>query len=355
MFPKPFQKEYYRQSYPDLKDLSDEELLQHFSRYGEKEGRVASPINNRHSFANVIEQMKLESILEIGPFNAPVVSGPEVFYFDVMTQDELRQRAIEHELDPTSVPAIDFINEFGNLSDIDRKFSAVVSSHCVEHQPDLITHLNQVSDLLSPEGRYFIVIPDKRFCFDHFIPETSVSELVASFVIKQKNHRLDNILRHQLEVTHNDPERHWAGDHGSQTYRISRSDVLAVTKEMLEKSHSTYIDVHAWFFTPNSFVKNMEALVDLGLSDLVVEHVYPTLRNSHEFFAVLKKSESLEYDGDESHGPYGSADQANQERDQANQERDQASRALSEIHASLTWRVTSPVRISLSRLLKFFK
>jgi hypothetical protein len=44
-------------------------------------------------------------------------------------------------------------------------FATRISSHCIEHQPDLIGHLIGVARLLSTNGLYFLTILDKRSVF----------------------------------------------------------------------------------------------------------------------------------------------------------------------------------------------
>jgi hypothetical protein len=45
-----------------------------------------------------------------------------------------------------------------------------------------ITGLQNVSKILKSEfGRYSLVIPDKRYCFDALIPETKITEIIEAF------------------------------------------------------------------------------------------------------------------------------------------------------------------------------
>ena len=56
------------------------------------------------------------------------------------------------------------------------------SSHCIEHQVELVRHLKlkAVSRLLSPLGVYLMLVPDYCFCFDHFqTASTSIDYVLA--------------------------------------------------------------------------------------------------------------------------------------------------------------------------------
>ena len=54
------------------------------------------------------------------------------------------------------------------------------------------------------------------------------------------------------------------------------------------RAASGYVDVPAWYFTPDSFRFLIDALASIGLSPFRVERVYRTLRSSNEFYAVLR-------------------------------------------------------------------
>lgn len=290
VFPETFDLTIYRNLNLDLLDFSDEALTLHYDRYGRNEGRIACAIHSRETFAKTIIEQVNSQIIEIGPFTRPLVTGKNVSYFEVLTTDALSARALEQGLDPAQIPTIDFVDEFGDLTCIDVKFQTAASSHCIEHQPNLISHLNQVENLLDTDGYYFLVIPDKRFCFDHYLAETTIGEVLANHFVKQKNHKFENILKHKIETTHNDPVRHWEGDHGVQMFESQVEQVLQLSQQLYLESHSSYVDVHSMFFTPESFEKIIKEINVLGLTNFQVERVYETVRNDLEFFVILKKA-----------------------------------------------------------------
>ncbi len=152
-------------------------------------------------------------VLEIGPFCNPCMTGRNVRYFDVLDRAGLLKRAAEQGYLVVSAPKIDFVSPVGDLSVVDATFDAVVSSHCIEHQPDLVAHLAEVARILEPGGRYFLLVPDKRFCFDHFLAPSTVAGVVDAWKEGRKVHRLASVLEHRALTTHNDTARHWAGDH----------------------------------------------------------------------------------------------------------------------------------------------
>ncbi|WP_271896338.1 methyltransferase domain-containing protein [Candidatus Phyllobacterium onerii] len=270
---------------PTLRHLSTERLLRHWHEFGVKEGRSASPYALRENFVPLIRETN--NILEIGPFFRPIIAGEGVRYFDVLDQAQLRERAAIFGEPIDQIPAMDWVSPTGDLSIVDQKFDAVVSSHCIEHQPDLIDHLEKVADLLDPGGRYFLIIPDKRYCFDHFIPETTVEKVNAAR--GRKVHTLLSLIEHRAFTTHNDAARHWAGDHSDPGHWGSIHQRTATALREYEEAAGNYIDVHAWQFTPDSFSKVMTDLFEARQIPLRLEDAYPTPQGRLEFCAVLTR------------------------------------------------------------------
>src|SRR5579872_180659 len=175
-FPEEYDSAAYLNFNKDLvrAKLNALDLKKHFEIHGKKEGRISNSIQSRTNFIELIP--KDAATLEIGPFYNPVAKGKNVKYFDVLNQSDLTARAKSIGTPYENIPKIDFVDPQGDLSVISEQFDVVVSCHCIEHQPDLIDHLQKVEKLLNPGGFYFIIIPDKRYCFDHFIPETTIAE-----------------------------------------------------------------------------------------------------------------------------------------------------------------------------------
>jgi SAM-dependent methyltransferase len=226
------------------------------------------------------------SVLELGPFDVPAMVGENVAYFDVLDQEGLRQRAAEHGRNPASGPFIDYVSENGSLSVVTRKFDAVFSSHVIEHQHDLVRHLDEVASIMRPGGSYFLVIPDKRYCLDHFLPETTFSDVLSVFEHGPETH-IERAIHHvHYNLAHNDPLKHWIGLHGR---RLTANQPRAAFQQDVEQYRSgRYRDIHALQFTPGSFLEILEQLHVTGRSRLKPVKVYDTRFGEPEFFAVLR-------------------------------------------------------------------
>jgi hypothetical protein len=244
----------------------------------------------RENFIELIE--KQSTVLEIGPFYNPITSRSNALYFDVLDYDGLKSRAEKLGYPVERIPTIDYVSSTGDLSIVDRLFSAAVSSHCIEHQPDLIKHLQQVGDIIEEGGYYFAIIPDKRYCFDHFIAESTVARVIETHAEEPRVHRLGSVIEHRALITHNDRGRHWRGDHSDSGYSSSVVGRIAAALREFELSRGSYIDVHAWQFTPNGFRDIVQKLYDLKCSPLRPLRVYNTPHGRFEFCAILQKADN---------------------------------------------------------------
>lgn len=285
VLPPEFDAAVYRGNSADLAGLSNAEAEAHWRAKGVRRGRSASPYATAKAFLSLIPRDG--PVLEIGPFARPRLFGDHVRWFDVLDRDGLIARAKSKGRPWKGVPPIHWSSPTGDLGVVDETFDHVFSSHCIEHQPDLIAHLNAVERLLRPGGLYWLVVPDKRFCFDHFAPETDLAAVLAAHLDPRPVHARENVLRARLGATHNDAERHWAGDHGAPAPSPAR---LAETLSEIDAADGGYIDVHAWRFTPEGFRVLTTQLADVGQTALRPLRVWATPRNRQEFCGVLGRA-----------------------------------------------------------------
>jgi hypothetical protein len=288
IFPLEFDYNFYIKNNNDLKSFTVEQANWHYNTYGIKEGRYCS-LGQKRQFYDKIN-INFNSCLEIGPFDTPILVGNNVKYFDVLNKEQLIQRAnnINRTGNINNIPYIHYVDKNGNLLSINDKFDLILSCHSIEHQIDFIGHLNDVAKLLNNNGYYVIIIPDKRLCFDHFINESTIADILDAHYNKRTRHRLKSVIEHRALICHNNPTEHWKNNHGTQN--DTNTNIKEAIKEYLDaEKNNTYIDVHAWQFTPNSFRKIIKLLNELGLINLNIERIYNTINNTFEFIAILKK------------------------------------------------------------------
>ncbi|MFZ0497125.1 MAG: class I SAM-dependent methyltransferase [Methylocella sp.] len=278
---------YYRSANADLRNFTDDELLNHFEHYGMAEGRAGAPQSFSEQFLTLISQTV--DTLEIGPFCRPQMRGDKVRYFDIAGREELIERAKQVQYPIMETPVIDYVSPTGDLGIINDQFDQVFSSHCIEHQPDLVRHLSQVSRILRDGGNYFLIVPDKRFCFDHFLSESTIADVLGAHIEQRRLHCAKSILEISVLRTHNDPVKHWHGDHGLPVAQQQGLECIKSTIDQIVNNAGVYLDTHAWHFTPSTFQDILSHLYQLGLSKLRVERIYNTPVGRFEFCAILSK------------------------------------------------------------------
>jgi SAM-dependent methyltransferase len=286
-FPPVLDLDYYRSVNSDLRSLTDDELISHFDRCGKTKGSPGSPLSFREHFLSIIPQ-PLDT-LEIGPFCSPVLRGDKVRYFDIAAREALIAKAIQLQYPFTEAPTIDYVSPTGEMDIINDQFDQVFSSHCVEHQPDLVRHFGQVSRILRDGGSYFLIVPDKRFCFDHYLSESTIADVLGAHIEQRRLHYAKSVLKQLLLTTHNEPVRHWQGDHGLPLVQQQGLDCIKCAIDHIIKNADVYLDTHAWHFTPQIFEDIVTQIYQLGLSKLSVERIYNTPVGRFEFCAILSK------------------------------------------------------------------
>lgn len=270
-----------------------------------------------------------KTVLEIGPLHAPICRRPlaKVKYIDAFSTKELKEHyASDPNVDTAAIVDVDYVWRGERYSDlIKERFDSVVTSHNIEHVPCLVSFLNSLESVLNPGGSIYLAIPDKRYCFDHFKSDSSISDVLDAFFEARQTMPPSALVRQALLVTHNEAIRHWKGDHGAPAF--SKPEDFAVRlrrmlgaerlpaetavppavremrgqhaeSEMLESLRALYSqnacvhtgDQHAWVFTPGSFAEIVFLLNRLGLTKLFVGRLHPTAYGSHEFYTVLSKA-----------------------------------------------------------------
>ncbi|MGP1275538.1 MAG: class I SAM-dependent methyltransferase [Caulobacterales bacterium] len=281
--PETFDHAFYTGRYKDLSGHDYFAAMEHYKLHGAAEGRIASPLAERPAFLTLADGAG--SILEIGPGHKPSFTGEHVRYFDILDADELRQRAItQTEESPDGVPEkIHYLRKDVALADIPDRFDIVFTSHSIEHQPDLISHINACHGLLNPGGAMMAIVPDRRYTFDASIAPSTIGEVLEAYWTKRTQHRLADIIDAYAHSTHNDPVQHW------QDGPVTR---LKVDGERLDRGYKTveegrFIDVHAWRVSCFEMADYMRHLRRLGLIRFEHCDVFPTPLNSNEFCMVM--------------------------------------------------------------------
>jgi hypothetical protein len=237
-------------------------------------------------------------ILEIGGgYNPRYVKSchPRAYHLDHCSTEQLRAKfaadpGVAHQVD--KVQEIDFVfvgTPIETLVPSNLRFDLIYGSHVLEHQVDLIGHLQSLEKLLEPGGRVIQMIPDLRTCFDALrYPSVTSDALLVHLkrpTIHQGKQVFDGISR---EIDKNHGYRMRAGDFEGVQFRTSLARAYQAMLDA-ERDGQAYTDTHAWTFTPESFRLIMLELRLLGLTGLCATYVSPQYGN--QFCAVLERGE----------------------------------------------------------------
>lgn len=281
--PDQFSASAYRANSADLESFSDEELVKHYHSYGKKENRVSTSISSKRDFLSLLKGK--QNLLEIGVFDNPTLDfiadseeSVTIHYADFLSRDELIARAGDVGRNPQNVPEIKWVLSDG-YDQIDVLYDAVVSHHCVEHQPDLIAHLLNITSILRPGGWYFFSVPHKYRCFDFFIPESTIVDVVSAHYLEYKKPSFKSILEHRVFTSHTYQD-------GINPYNSLQPSVKKRIEWAFDEfSSNEYVDVHCWQFTPDSMRKILSQLAAFDFIPNINElKVYP---NFDEFYVAI--------------------------------------------------------------------
>lgn len=237
--------------------------------------------------------------LEIAPLHRPIALKSEwdVRYVDITTTERLR----EHYADEASVPVEDIMEvdfpltgpdgEIRRLAEVakgDSPYAWVIASHVIEHVPDLITWLDDIATLLQDEGSLVLVVPDTRYSFDAYRPQTTVGQMLQAAHQGDTVPSVRAVYDHFSTASEITTQEAWSGN--DPGLDASRGHTEEETLTRLESAKAgEYIDCHVWTFRPSTFIDQINELGRLGLCDFVVETLRNTRPDDLEFFAVLRR------------------------------------------------------------------
>jgi SAM-dependent methyltransferase len=229
--------------------------------------------------------------IEIGPSFSPV--APKRLGYKVHVIDHLRQTQLVEKYKNANVPLnniedVDFVwtgQPYIELTGKRKFYDWIIASHVIEHVPDFIGFLNECDMILKDSGVLSLVVPDKRYCFDHFRPTTGLARVVDSHLNKDSVPTLGTVAEALLYSVSKKKQIAWAsGSEGEYTFNHSLEEVLSVLKSI--RDSGVYIDEHAWCFTPHSFRLLIHDLYQLGFISQQEISFFPT--EGCEFFVTLE-------------------------------------------------------------------
>jgi len=231
--------------------------------------------------------------IEIGPsYNpiAPKKEGYQVHIIDHMSREELIAKYKDHHVNLENIEEVDFVwrgESYSELTGKSKYYDWIIASHVIEHVPDLIGFLNDCDAILKDDGVISLVIPDKRYCFDHYRPITGISKIIDNHFQKNKTHTPGTVAEYFLNVVSKAGVIAWDSSvTGEFNFVHSLEDALKGMKTAINEN--AYIDVHAWCFVPHSFRLIIHDLFCLGLIPFQEVDFFPT--EGCEFYITLGRN-----------------------------------------------------------------
>jgi predicted SAM-dependent methyltransferase len=265
-------------------------------RINKQAGKFKRSIVKRGRVAALLASVPDDAvILEIGGGYDPRFTKPHhrnVHHLDHDTTEGLRAK---YAADPAvadrigRIQPIDFVFNGRPIDELippTLRFDLIYGSHVLEHQVDLIGHLQSLEKLLKPEGRVIEMIPDLRATFDALrYPTVTADALVAHLQpgpIHQGKQVFDALSR---EIDKNHGYRMCEADFEGAAFSHRLKHAFDAMRAA-ERPGQPYADMHAWTFTPESFRLLMIELRLLGLTRLASTFVSPLYGN--QFCVVLR-------------------------------------------------------------------
>jgi hypothetical protein len=227
--------------------------------------------------------------LEIGAFDLPLVdpSEGECDFADWNTTEHLKEiarHAVGHHSE--FVVPVQF-NLLQGYDQVPEGYNWIAASHVIEHVPDLIGWLAKLHSKLKPGGVLFLVIPDKRYIFDMYRRESTLTEALAAYRSGLKHPSFAQVFDYFYYcapgVIGHDV---WAGKPvPSPNLDFAGSLALA------ERAESSYQDAHCWVLTPDSFHAILRTLIDAKISHLQLEGLRQTAPGGIDFSVVLRRGD----------------------------------------------------------------
>lgn len=290
----------YLEANPDVKAAVElghfKSGFHHYKKFGKHEGRPLIKILTRKD--KVFYKLNKNGLgLEIGPSHNPIApkrDGFNVRILDHADSSNLKKKYKGHEVNLENIEEVDYVwrgEDFEELVGGSEIFDWVIASHVIEHVPDLIGFLDQCNRILKKNGKLSLVIPDKRYCFDYFLPLTKTGECLDAYIKKRLRPTPGQVFDHFANASSRFNQIAWSNqDQGEATELIHN---LPYAKEQFLRAINSeeYNDVHCWRFTPQSFDLTLSDIYYLGLTNFRVIEEFDT--EGCEFFVTLEKNHSL--------------------------------------------------------------
>lgn len=226
--------------------------------------------------------------IEFGASYSPIVAkkdGFHVYVVDHADEETLREKYRSFPVDVSRIESVDAIDDGGELTRLlpdGERFDYIVASHVFEHLPDPIRFLQRCERALKPDGKLFLMIPDRRFTFDYFRPVSTPGAMIRAYLEERTRHDPGSLFDHYSMTAARDGADVWDDLRGGD---FSFTGTIAAGYSAATAPQTEYLDCHAWVFTPASFRNIIDDLRAANLIQIGEVEFYDSV--GCEFFVVL--------------------------------------------------------------------
>jgi SAM-dependent methyltransferase len=188
--------------------------------------------------------------LEIGALYKPFDLDAEVVYLDMQSTESLQQ---QYAKDPRvgTILQVQLVWKGNTYPFIDNDaFDFVINSHVLEHVPNPGRQMQEWLRIVRPGGLVYMIVPDKRFCFDRRRELTEIDYLIG---IHHQNLDAVPIERYRDFIT---------GTQGEDGI------VRDISEAFVQHCHAAQSSIHVHTFTAESlleFARQLAALVPFDI------------------------------------------------------------------------------------------
>jgi hypothetical protein len=243
---------------------------------------------DRAEFLTLIDVARQRG-LEIGALNHPIVTramGP-VEYVDRASRADLAAWFADpiHDVDPADLVEVDHI--WGEQSLLEcvggqRAYDYLITSHVIEHVPDVFGWLGEIASVLRDGGLALFVVPDKRFTFDQDRRPSVSGDFVDAYVRRLRRPDTRQIFNHYYDT------RHIGAAPPDEAEATGQARTVLELCRRVELS-GEYIDGHCWVFTPRTILQALDLANRIGVLPFEIACLSATAPGDMEFFLALRR------------------------------------------------------------------
>ncbi|MDE2384166.1 MAG: class I SAM-dependent methyltransferase [Alphaproteobacteria bacterium] len=313
-----FEERFYLEANPDVAGAVKAGQFasghEHFVAFGFKEDRFIAPGlrpappsvallmtdplgYHRRSRMLAGVDLSLSSGLEIGALDRPAVTRKEgnIFYVDRAKTSALkREYAKVTTISTANIVDVDAVWGEMTLGQCvgRRKFDYVVASHVVEHVPDLVSWLKEISAVLRGGGTLRLAAPDRRYTFDFLAHETDLAQVLDAYLRKSRMPTSRQVLEFCYWARIVDENEAWRGALKPESLQRKFTVEYALKLARTTLKTGVYQDAHCWFFTIHSFARLFLELAEVGLLNFKCDALIPPKTNEIEFYVHMSVAKS---------------------------------------------------------------